>query len=96
MRPDVLETGRVPLSLFADKYCIKNWERIDAKKCNILVEVSYKNSIEENLVWANSINNSLSTNGMRNLFYNNQSDVHNIYFSRVVDIFPIIGEKTVN
>ena len=83
----LLETGRVPLSLFAEKYCIKNWERIATKKCNILVEVSYKNSIEENLVWSNSVNNSLSTNGMRNLFYNNQSDVHNIYFSRVVDIF---------
>ena len=85
----LLETGRVPLSLFAQKYCIKNWERIAIKKKgNILVQISYTNSLHENLLWSDSIKACLSTNGMRNLFdINNQTQVHNEYFTRVVDIF---------
>ena len=85
----LLETGSVPLSLFAQKYCIKNWERIAIqKKSNILVQISYINSLRENLLWPNSIQHCLSINGMQNLFNNNnQVKVNNVYFTRVVDIF---------
>ena len=42
----LLETGNVPLSLYAQKACIKNWDRIALKnKCNSLVQISYKNSL---------------------------------------------------
>ena len=85
----LLETGSVPLSLFAQKYCIKNWERIAIKKqSNILVQTSYSNSLEKRLLWTDKIKSCLSINGMQNLFGNNsQVEVHKVYFTRIVDIF---------
>ena len=85
----LLETGSVPLSLFAQKYCIKNWERIAIKKqSNILVQTSYTNSLEKGLLWTGKIKSCLSINGMQNLFSNNgQIEVHKVYFTRIVDIF---------
>ena len=45
----LLETGSVSLSLFVQKFCIKNWERMAIKKqANILVQTSYWNSYEKN------------------------------------------------
>ena len=85
----LLDTGQTPLTLSAQKYCIKNWERIAIqKKCNTLLNISYINSLRENLPWPKRIKTCLSTNGLGNLF-NSSSQLHvnKIYFTRVVDIF---------
>ena len=85
----LLDTGRIPLTLYAQKYCIKNWERIAIKKeCNILLQKSYANSLQLKLTWPNRIKNCLAVNGLQTLF-NNTGKVHvnKIYFNRIVDIF---------
>ena len=85
----LLDTGRTPLTLYAQKYCIKNWERIAIKKeCNTLLQISFVNSLKLKLPWPNRIKNCLSTNGLQTLFNNTgQVHVHKIYFTRIVDIF---------
>ena len=85
----LLDTGQISLTLYAQKYCIKNWERIAIKKeCNTLLQISYMNALKSKLPWPIRIKNSLSMNGLQNL-YNNTGSVqaHKIYFSRIVDIF---------
>ena len=84
----LLETGSVPLSLFSQKFCIKNWERIAKKQANILVQTSYCNSYVKKMFWTERIKTCLSINGMQDLFENyGQIQVHNVYFTRLTDIF---------
>ena len=47
----LLEVGRVPLTLYARKLAIKNWERIRKNKANSLIIESYKESLKEKLPW---------------------------------------------
>ena len=47
----LLETGSVPLSIYAKKCCIKNWSRINKNKCNSVLRHSYLNAINDDLVW---------------------------------------------
>ena len=87
----LLETGSIPLSLYAQKTCIKNWERIAIKnKCNKLVQISYKNSTHLELVWPSRIRSCLSNIGMQEIFlYGNNSRqcTENLFFKRTIDIF---------
>ena len=66
----LLELGRVPLSLYAIKLAIKNWERIRINKANCLLIESFKEASEEKLSWISSIKNVLEENGMLNFFLN--------------------------
>ena len=70
----LLELGRVPLSLYAIKLAIKNWERIRKNKANRLVIESYKESSKEKLSWILSIKKLLEENGMLIFFLNTQDD----------------------
>ena len=87
----LLETGNVPLSLYAQKACIKNWGRIAIKnKCNSSVQISYKNSLRLCLVWPNRILTCLSSIGMQNIFLHGNispRSTENLFFARSVDIF---------
>ena len=47
----LLELGRVPLSLYAMKLAIKNWERIRKTKANCILMESYRESEREQLPW---------------------------------------------
>ena len=61
----LLETGQVPLSLCAQKNCIKNWDRIALqKKCNILIELAYKNIVKKDIMWFRNISTYLTQNGL--------------------------------
>lgn len=66
----LLELGRVPLSLYAIKYAIKNWERIRNNRANCLLIESYKESSIEKLPWILNIRKVLEENGMLNYFLN--------------------------
>ena len=66
----LLELGRVPLSLYAIKLAIKNWERIRNNRANCLLITSYKESSIENLPWILNIRKVLEENGMLNHFLN--------------------------
>ena len=87
----LLETGNIPLSLNAQKACIKNWERIAIKgMCNNLIQISYKSSVESNLAWPTRIRNILSHIGMQDIFIfgnNTNRNIGNLFFHRVTDIF---------
>ena len=63
----LLELGRTPIILHAQKAAIKNWERIKNEKANNLVIKSYKDASTQSLDWFNSIKNALERNGMQNL-----------------------------
>ena len=65
----LLELGRLPLSIYAKKYAIKNWERISLKRqANTLLLTSYDASLESG--WASSIQKSFSIIGLENLYSN--------------------------
>ena len=70
----LLELGRVPLTLFAQKASIKNWERIRKSNCNFLLSLSYKAAVNDtmigNCLWLSNIKATLAQNGMQNLFLN--------------------------
>ena len=84
----LLELGRTPLVLDAQKAAIKNWERIKNSKANHLVIKSYENACTESLDWINNIQNLLGRNGMRNLFIENTpKNVHSKFYNRAKDIY---------
>ena len=64
--------------------------------------MSYQSSVDNNLVWSNSVKQELETNGLYNIYLNNNNNssnnnnndrsskrkpIENIFFQRVVDIF---------
>ena len=84
----LLELGRVPLSLYANKAAIKNWERIRMGKTNSLLLASANNAENESLVWIEKIKLCLSENGMGYTHIENDIiNAHKKVFTRQVDIF---------
>ena len=86
----LLETGRIPLSIYAKKSCIKNWSRIARNQCNSILKTSYQNSLSKDLNWPNSIKQELATAGLYERFINHQDNeipVENAIFQRLVDMF---------
>jgi len=84
----LLQLGKVPLSLLAQKRCLKNWSRIvNNIKCNSMVTMSHENAILENLTWTTSIENKLSEIGMRELFLGKDKEIHTKASQRMNDIF---------
>ena len=58
----LLELSRVPLSLYAIKHVIKNWERIRNNRANCLLIESYKESSIEKFPWILNIRKVLKQN----------------------------------
>ena len=88
----LLELGRFPLVLHAQKAAIKNWERIRNGKANPFVTASLNNAENESLDWVYKIRLCLERNGMLNTFINRNTTggtppVHEKLFTRLVDIF---------
>ena len=71
----LLELGRVPLSLYAKKLAIKNWERAKRGRANCVLQASYKDSIRENLPWTNGVKSILEKNGMLNFYINDYTSI---------------------
>ena len=88
----LLELGRIPLSLYAKKAAIKNWERIQMGKTNTLVLASAKNAEQMALEWVHRIKMCLSENGFGYIhLHNNTINAHKKVFTRQVDIFNQIA-----
>ena len=86
----LLEIGRVPITLNAQKAAIKNWERIRNYETNYLLNISHKNAKEANLEWLRRVDLCLSEKGMGNFFMENQpftKNINNKFFQRANDIF---------
>ena len=58
----LLELGRVPIVFEAKKLSIKNWERIKKGEGNSLLIASYRNAMEDSLLWIDMIKSTLTAN----------------------------------
>ena len=87
----LLEVGVVPITIYARKLAIKNWERIRKNKANFMVIESYKESLKEKLPWIIYIKNLLEENGMLNFFINPYQDkpcfVNKRIFQTLSDVY---------
>ena len=84
----LLELGRIPLSISAVKFALKNWERIRLGQGNEILTDAYKDG---ELCWDLCIKSHLESNGMLN-FYEEMFDVpypfiHKKLFERLRDNF---------
>ena len=62
----LLELGRLPLTQYAKKNCIKNWRRIHIQgKANKLVLLSHRESLIKKLIWSESVSVCLNTMGIQ-------------------------------
>ena len=76
----LLEIGRIPLSIWAAKFSVKNWERIRLGSGNeILIEI-YK---EGDFCWDLSIKSLLETNGMLNFYIDNPITEYPFIFKKL-------------
>ena len=80
----LLELGRVPLTLFAKRNCIKNWGRINSGNANKVLLSIIKMSIDYSLNWTNTIIDCVNKTGV-GIRYNKST--HEKAFRRMWDIF---------
>ena len=78
----LLELGRTPLSLEAQKLSLKNWGRIKNKKGNILVTKSHQNACDQKLDWNETIASLLSKYDLRNLLTEPKPNIGQIFLSK--------------
>ena len=90
----LLELGLTPLVPFAKKVSVKNWNRICNNNANEIVIESQENSCKENLPWTSSVKGILESNGLLQLYLDNQVTdketrntipVENYLYSRLID-----------
>ena len=79
----LLELGRIPMNIYAIKMAVKNWERIKKNNANSLVLASYRDALEENLLWVANLKNILENNGMLNFFINSYANKPSFVNKRV-------------
>ena len=85
-----LETGEVPLSLFAQKLCIKNWTRIKKGLANAPLTASTEESQNESHPWPDLIKAEFFSIGLGGLYSQvktTKTNICNAYFRRKLDIF---------
>ena len=84
----LLELGRTPLMLEAQRLSLKNWERIKDEKGNILLCQSHQNACTKNLDWYQKIKDLLSNHGMQyRLTDPSQKNTANAFIGRAKDMF---------
>ena len=83
----LLETGRLPLMVYAIKNVIKNWHRISNKKCNSLTYLSYVSIIENDIDWFGNISTYVNQIGCGNILWEETQSPENLVFKRSADIF---------
>ena len=76
----LLEIGRIPLCIWAAKFCVKNWERIRLGIGNEILIKLYKEGEES---WDRSIGTLLETNGMLNFYVDNPVSEFPFIFKRL-------------
>ena len=87
----LLELGRIPLDIYANKFAITNWERVKEKHSNNLLLSSYNDAVDENLPWISNIKTLLEGKGMLNFFINSYENkpafIHKKLFQTLSDEF---------
>ena len=83
----LLELGRLPLTLEAQRLSLKNWERIRSGDANILVSASLGNAMEKELDWCKTIAELLSKHGMQYRITETTNALGNAFLGKAKDIF---------
>ena len=83
----LLEIGRTPLMLEAQRLSVKNWERIKNGDGNSLVTYSYQNACNKELDWIRTVHTLLARNGLQYRISDGSSDVCNALLGKTKDIF---------
>ena len=83
----LLELGRTPLVLQAQRLSLKNWERIKNGDGNILIVNSHHNAQEKALDWNQTICHLLAKYGMQYRTTENAPGLGNAFIGRAHDIF---------
>ena len=83
----LLEIGRTPLKLEAQRLSLKNWERIKNEDANILVTTSYKNAVEKELDWNKTICDLISKHGMQYRIEEGSSGLGDAFLGKAKDMF---------
>ena len=78
-----LELGMTPLSFDAQKFSIKNWERITRGKANIPLMESYQESLELDLPWTTGDYSAKPPFAYKKLFQRLSDIFHQDTFSRI-------------
>ena len=84
----LLETGEVPLNLFARRLCIKNWTRIKKGLNNTPLTVSSQRSQNKNHHWPELIKAEPFSIGLRGL-------IHKLKQPELTYIMPISDENLI-
>ena len=84
-----MELGRIPLTIFGKKNCVKNWERIALDRiANNITTASYDYNLTNNTGWTSSVKDCISKIGLMSIFSNKTKISPNIIvFFRERDIF---------
>ena len=83
----LLEIGRTPLKLEAQRLSLKNWERIKNGKANTLVTSSYRNAVDKNLEWNKTICELVAKHGMQFRIEEGSSGVGDAFLGKAKDMF---------
>ena len=84
----LLETGRVPIMVYALKQCIKNWNRIAIENnCNPVTHLSYKNIFENDFEWYKNIESLLNNLGLGYILNGNVSTPEVVVHKRIMEVF---------
>ena len=87
----LIEVGRVPIVLSAQKAEVKNWVRIHNLRTNNLLKKSYEGARADALDWLTKIKTCLVKTGIGNYMVNegapHDKNLHLKYFSRLKDVF---------
>ena len=83
----LLELGQVPLTIYAKKNAIKNWETVATYKRNKMITKSYENAITHNLKWIMGIKTNLEEMGMYDAYLNKYDNTHIKALQRLIDLF---------
>ena len=99
----LLELGMTPISFYAIKAAVKNWERILRNKANRLLIASVNYATKENLLWTSNIRKIFCTNGLLQAYLSklNESEdtkkgpINNMLHQRLCDQFNQTSLETV-
>ena len=83
----LLELGRTPLTLEAQRLSVKNWERLRNGRGNSLVLNSYQNACNKHLNWSKSICDQLAKSGVQCTITEDNSNISNAFSRKIKDIF---------
>ena len=96
----LLELGRTPLTLDAQKATIRNWERIRNKNANYLVTLSYKNVKQNSLEWSTKVKSCLEQNGMMSSYTREPPhpclNTYTELYKRLADVFYQSAFESIN